>query len=764
MLGEREKLLYPIFRRDTMRKKGFTLIELLGVIVILSIIALISVPFVLNILSNAKEAANKRTIDGIIHTADLYYAESLIDPKLANKFDGFTNVFEEIQERLNPKLNGKGNVYITEQGNIGVSIVLDGKCYTKDFEDSNVVTSSDFENCFLTNEIASSYVGFGGNYLDSFQKVISTKDGGYLAIGHTNSSKIGNLKGHGNSINYDGLIVKFDPNGRFEWYQNYGGEGHDYFYSVLEEENRYLVVSVVDKSNHGNRVFQCVLIEYSLSGEKLKEKILFETYDIRDTTLLKKEDHYYLVTSARALDLALGGACIPYIIEYNSNFQQVSITGYTDSYESVAVTAIINSSGNIIFVGDALGSGGIFESIEKLGNGMLVEVDFKTKEVLSVTTADVHQFRDIQEVDDGYIVVGYKEDAIISKYGKEKNAKNSLPLIWNNIFKGESVDVFHFVVSADDSILVAGYSRSNDQDMEDLNPLSIQAGIVVKYDLNGKILKKRKIGGSKGEVINDLLVIENGFILVGESFSTDGDMLAYQYGNKDAILMKIDSELNPVADLTSKILLMDPIKELVKNYGDHIPLIEEANSLKLYTTNDPTTDLGKWCTSEPTLDPESNYPFVTCLKPFNESDIITHSYATFKENHHEIAMEDLDHWISFEFYYGDAGYMQISSIQLKFEGSDYITIEEAVRLKYIEPLVLTGNNFHDNLYFPNSYQLLSGGSTGMGKFPVLDIKIKPKVRLTDMMFASSYDLALRDGCSFSISEYRNFDISLTKID
>ena len=52
MLGEREKLLYPIFRRDTMRKKGFTLIELLGVIVILSIIALISVPFVLNILSN----------------------------------------------------------------------------------------------------------------------------------------------------------------------------------------------------------------------------------------------------------------------------------------------------------------------------------------------------------------------------------------------------------------------------------------------------------------------------------------------------------------------------------------------------------------------------------------------------------------------------------------------------------------------------------------------------------------------------------------
>ena len=43
--------------------KGFTLIELLAVIVILAIIALITTPIVLNIINQAKEAANKRSVE-----------------------------------------------------------------------------------------------------------------------------------------------------------------------------------------------------------------------------------------------------------------------------------------------------------------------------------------------------------------------------------------------------------------------------------------------------------------------------------------------------------------------------------------------------------------------------------------------------------------------------------------------------------------------------------------------------------------------------
>ena len=46
-----------------MNKKGFTLIELLAVIVILAIIALIAVPIVLNIIRDARESSEERSVE-----------------------------------------------------------------------------------------------------------------------------------------------------------------------------------------------------------------------------------------------------------------------------------------------------------------------------------------------------------------------------------------------------------------------------------------------------------------------------------------------------------------------------------------------------------------------------------------------------------------------------------------------------------------------------------------------------------------------------
>ncbi len=54
--------------------KGFTLMELLGVIVILAIISLISVPVVLNLIDDAKEKAIERSIDNYINAVEIAIA------------------------------------------------------------------------------------------------------------------------------------------------------------------------------------------------------------------------------------------------------------------------------------------------------------------------------------------------------------------------------------------------------------------------------------------------------------------------------------------------------------------------------------------------------------------------------------------------------------------------------------------------------------------------------------------------------------------
>ena len=46
-----------------MNKKGFTLIELLAVIIILAIIALIATPIVMNVIANAQDGADLRSVE-----------------------------------------------------------------------------------------------------------------------------------------------------------------------------------------------------------------------------------------------------------------------------------------------------------------------------------------------------------------------------------------------------------------------------------------------------------------------------------------------------------------------------------------------------------------------------------------------------------------------------------------------------------------------------------------------------------------------------
>ena len=62
-----------------MNKKGFTLIELQAVIVILAVIALITVPVVINIINNAKKGAAEDSAYGVIEAAKLYWVENSLE-------------------------------------------------------------------------------------------------------------------------------------------------------------------------------------------------------------------------------------------------------------------------------------------------------------------------------------------------------------------------------------------------------------------------------------------------------------------------------------------------------------------------------------------------------------------------------------------------------------------------------------------------------------------------------------------------------------
>ena len=107
-----------------MKKKGFTLIELLSVIIILAIIALIAFPLIGNVIEKAKIGALENSVNGLVESANMYYANQNIKGEQATEtiFD-FTNGEQTSTEKL--EYNGKvynGKLILHASGEIAVCI------------------------------------------------------------------------------------------------------------------------------------------------------------------------------------------------------------------------------------------------------------------------------------------------------------------------------------------------------------------------------------------------------------------------------------------------------------------------------------------------------------------------------------------------------------------------------------------------------------------------------------------------------------------
>ncbi len=116
------------------KNKAFTLIELLAVIVILSIIALISMPIVLNIIEAARKSAFIDTAYGLIETAKLAYVEEFANDKLVTKI--YEYPFEEL--KFSGSKPDGGMIRTDELGNVEIAIHNNRWCAIKNKGDSKV--------------------------------------------------------------------------------------------------------------------------------------------------------------------------------------------------------------------------------------------------------------------------------------------------------------------------------------------------------------------------------------------------------------------------------------------------------------------------------------------------------------------------------------------------------------------------------------------------------------------------------------------------
>jgi len=131
--------------RGQLLNKAFTLIELLAVIIVLAVVAIVAVPIVLDVVEESRDSANKSTALNILDAGKLYYTESIMDENKKQDIGTGENVYDKLI--LNGEKPENGKLYISEEGKISLSVVIDNKCYVKSYETELAIYESSAEEC-----------------------------------------------------------------------------------------------------------------------------------------------------------------------------------------------------------------------------------------------------------------------------------------------------------------------------------------------------------------------------------------------------------------------------------------------------------------------------------------------------------------------------------------------------------------------------------------------------------------------------------------
>ncbi len=734
-----------------------------------------------------------------------WYQGQMVQASKAGDITLPTNVGDKVTVDLDT-LMGKGLV-----DELRLPLELGNRCvgYVEIEKTTDNLEYNAYVDCLQgASTFASHYVSYGGKYLDEFRDVKETSDGGFIAVGRSNSEVITKY-GTGNNGGFDAIMVKFKSDGTVEWSRNFGGSKEDYFNSVVEVADGYVAVGTTysndgDITDFKGSPSDALIVKYDKAGNvKYKKSLGSSNNNFEVFNKIIEENNKlvivgYILTSINDGDIpslnrpatpgSLDAVILIYDQEFNLLDNHIFSGASADTYRSV----LYSSDGSYITVGESASTNGDMASSTCPSGFNYAGIIVKYNSSFEVNTMKTfcgvgHTYLyDIIEVSDGYIVVGNSAandgdmadlskvsngytDAIILKY--DKLLQN---LMWKKSFGGSDADTFYDIEKiSNDEVMVVGYSKSSDFDMNGISRTSdgYSDAIAIKYNTsNGNITQKRVFGGTNSEQYNMVIkTSENNYVVAGTTYSNDLNLKNFNKGHSDAILVSYDKNFNLLKKFQEPVILIDKLKTIVPTYGSSISLKYD----NVYTTNDPSKDLKSWCSSFDTYG-NNNYPFVECLRPFNNDDkkLLTNIekvgnvkqvFAGEREYLIDKDPKNNNNWYQLFFRLYNSGYITISNFKLKFADGYTGSIEQSVNDGYIEPLVTIANSLYPSpAHYPNPLDIIkTGGVLENSSYPVFLINIKPKSKkLQSLIFTTNKDITGSQG-GMAVYELRNFDMSVT---
>ena len=309
------------------------------------------------------------------------------------------------------------------------------------------------------------------DYDSTFYSVISVSDG-YIAVGsYVHDYKQLDLRTR------DGLIVKYDLNGKVLWSKNYQVLGDTEFYKVIESDGNYVVVGII--------------LKYDKDGEILAKN----SYGYNKTGLFNdvvEVDDGYVVCGHDGVNYGI-------VVKFKKDFNR-------EDAETVLISKKVLSQ--ITFPSDKLSftDDNGFTDLEIINNKIYV-----------TTAINVSEEKDeagnvILQHDAGLLVFDMK-GKLEKKY----------------IFGGSGLDRYEEMIINDDNIIVIGTTESKDIEIDDYHKNDNRTAIMVKYDLEGNILEKEYYGEKNNTIFSRIIKIDDKKNLVVGTTNSKKGLFGYDY-------------------------------------------------------------------------------------------------------------------------------------------------------------------------------------------------------------------------------------------
>ena len=315
---------------------------------------------------------------------------------------------------------------------------------------------------------------FPGEYDSSFYSVLKVDDG-YMAVG----SYISKEK-QIDAETRDGIIVKYDLDGKYLWHKDYSVLSDTEFYKIIKDNENFIVVgqSIYENMELGNHYTGGgIIVKYDKDGNVLANNNYGGNKSGLFNDVIKVSDGYI----ACGRDGSNYGILVKFPNDFQRDENDHELISKKVSWQRTYSNTNTNGFTKMLLLNDTIYLSG------------------------SINISD-------QKDDKGNII--FKYDAGIVTY----NVKGKY--LGKYSFGGDKDDCYTSITSDGVYLYLTGITNSSDLDIDNFSNNDKTNSFIAKYNLKGELLNKVAFIGNENDLFNNLKITDDKLLIIGTSNST----------------------------------------------------------------------------------------------------------------------------------------------------------------------------------------------------------------------------------------------------